>query len=436
MKIFITADFSEEGVESLKKDGHQVRLGGWGVTHEILTEDELISELGDSEVLFVGYEPVTKKVIDYSRLKIISSIRGGPHANIDVDYSTSKGIPVLYTLGREAIPVSDFTMGQIIGLLRQIVRTDRELRKGKFAAPSGEHGSEKDVIWDMSEEGPWESRKGIELNGKTLGLVGFGTIGQQVAKRAVCFGMKVIAYDPYQKDAAFIKCRVARVDLEELLKNADIISIHARSDEKNKGMIGEKEFALMKDGVYLINNARAAIIDEKVMRSALNNGKLAGVALDTFHSEPIKVDDPLLKMDNVVLTPHIAGAGLEVVYHHSNMLVDDFQKLLRGEMPVAICNPEVLKDLDLTSERSKPEKISDTVKFNEKSINYEELIRNATQRVIEKLKEGTSEKIKNGSQILTVSDVREMIDKGGKVNFNNYKLTSLAKDYIKERDIK
>ncbi len=96
-------------------------------------------------------------------------------------------IPVIYTLGREAIPVADFTMGQIIGLARQIVKTDRELRSGKFTAPAQSYGSEKDVIWDMSLEGPWESRKGIELAGKTLGLIGFGTVGQEVAKRAACF---------------------------------------------------------------------------------------------------------------------------------------------------------------------------------------------------------------------------------------------------------
>jgi len=353
MKIFITADFSQEGMKRLTDAGHEVKHCCWGATHEICTEEQLIEKLQGFDVLFVGYEPITEKVLKNTNLKIICSIRGGPRANIDVDYATKLGIPVIYTLGREAIPVADFTMGQIIGLVRQIVRTDRELRSGKFTAPAQTYGSEKDVIWDMSLEGPWESRKGIELAGKTLGLVGFGTVGQEVAKRAKGFDLKVIAHDPYQKDALFIMHRVEKVELNELCKRSDIISIHARGTEKNKGMIGQEQFSLMKDGVYFINNARAAIVDEKALREAIYSGKVAGAALDVFHKEPIRADDPFLKMDNMVLTPHIAGAGLEVVYRHSNMLCDDFFALLKGEMPKAIINPEAIGDINRFKEMGK-----------------------------------------------------------------------------------
>ncbi len=344
MKIFITADFSEEGIKRLTDAGHDVSYCCWGATHEICTEEQLIERLQGFDVLFVGYEPVPEKVLKGTNLKVICSIRGGPRANIDVDYATKMKIPVIYTLGREAIPVADFTMGQIIGLARQIVKTDRELRSGKFTAPAQSYGSEKDVIWDMSIEGPWESRKGIELGGKTLGLVGFGTVGQEVAKRAASFGMKVIAHDPYQRDSAFVQFRVEKVSLEDLCMRADVVSIHARGTEKNKGMIGDKEFSLMKQGVYIINNARASIVDEKAMREAIYSGKVAGAALDVFHQEPIRIDDPFLKMDNIVVTPHIAGAGLEVVYRHSDMLCDDFFALLKGEMPKAIINPEAIDD--------------------------------------------------------------------------------------------
>jgi len=344
MRIFITADFSQEGMKRLTDAGHDVRYCCWGATHEICTEEQLIEKLKGFDVLFVGYEQITENVIKKSDVKIICSIRGGPRANINVDYSTSRGIPVIYTLGREAIPVADFTMGQIIGLVRQIIKTDRELRSGKFTAPAQSYGSEKDVIWDMSLEGPWESRKGIELAGKILGLVGFGTVGQEVAKRATGFDMKIIAHDPYQRDAAFIKYRVEKVELDDLCRRSDIISIHARGTEKNKGMISEKEFSLMRKGVYFINNARAAIVDEQALREAVHSGKVAGVALDVFHNEPVRIDDPFLKMENTVVTPHIAGAGLEVVCRHSDMLCDDFFSLLKGEMPKAIINPEAIGD--------------------------------------------------------------------------------------------
>jgi len=411
MKITITADFCIESIKELENDGHTVNHTGWGVTHDILSEDQLIAAIGDSQALFVGYEPVTKKVIDSTGLKIICSIRGGPKANIDTDHATEKGIPVIYTLGREAIPVADFTIGQIISLVRKIVQTDRELHKGKFTSPPGEYGDETDVIWDMSEDGPWESRKGIELKGKNLGVIGFGTVGQEVAKRAVGFGMKVLAYDPFQKDSAFIKSKVSKSDLPELLKNSDIVTIHARSTESNKGMIGPKEFAMMKDGAYFINNARAAIVDEKAMRDALNSGKLGGVALDVFHEEPIKEDDPLFEKENAVLTPHIAGAGHEVVYRHSKMLVDDFRRLLKGERPKAIFNPETLEGFD-TESFAVIGKTSD-VPGAEKS----------GQRDIKP-------KIK-AAEFLTLEDIKNMLKDKREIDLNNYRLTPLAADYLK-----
>ena len=372
MRITITADFSKESIEELENDGHIVNHAGWGVTHEILEEDQLIEAIGDSEALFVGYESVTKKVINKTELKVICSIRGGPKANIDTDFATEKGIPVIFTIGREAIPVADFTLGQIISLVRKITQTDRELHDGKFTSPPGDYGSGTDIIWDMSEEGPWESRKGIELEDKTLGIIGFGTVGQEVAKRAKGFGMNVLAYDPFQKDSLFIKYRVAKSELSDVCKNSDIITIHARGTESNKGMIGSKEFSMMKDGAFFINNARAAIVDEKAMRDALDSGKLGGVALDVFHEEPIKEDDPLFVKENAVLTPHIAGAGHEVVYRHSKMLVDDFKRLLKGERPIAIFNPETLEEFKSEGKSSVSLKIIKILlkkKPNKSSIN-------------------------------------------------------------------
>jgi D-3-phosphoglycerate dehydrogenase len=343
VKILITADFSEDAVKRLKTYGHEVRLGGWGVSCELLNEDELIQEIGDSDVVMVGYEPITPRVLDETNLKVICSIRGGPQANIDIKYATKLGIPIIYTKGREAIPVADFTFGQIIGLTRRIVQTDRELRSGKFTMDPKKFGSKKDVIWDMSADGPWQSRKGIELAGKTLGLVGFGTVGQAVARRAQGFELRVLAYDPYMPEAVFQENGAIRSDLETLLRESDIVSIHVMASEKNRGMIGEKEFALMKNGAFFINNARASVVDEKAMRKAILSGKLGGAALDVHHQEPIRSDDELFSLDNVVLTPHIAGAGLEVIYRHSNMLVDDFLRLMEGKMPRAVYNPETLK---------------------------------------------------------------------------------------------
>lgn len=345
MEIYICADFSQDGIETLKAAGHTVRTGGWGYTSEILNEDELIKEIGNADVLIVGYEEVTKKVIDQTRLKVISSIRGGPRANIDVDYATKKGIPVFFTFGREALPVADFTFGQILTLTRKIARADEELRRGVFTAPAGDFGSDKDVIWDMNAEGPWQSRKGIEMEGKTIGLVGFGTVGKQVARRALGFGMNVMVYDPYQKAEVIEAADCQKVELNELLRNADIITFHAKVTDSNKGMIGKEQFDMMKDGVYLINNARAGLVQEEALREALRSGKLGGLALDVFHQEPIKRDDEYFNYPNVVLTPHIAGAGRDVIYLQSVMLVNDLLLYFAGGMPKPVVNPEVFQNM-------------------------------------------------------------------------------------------
>ena len=344
MKIFINADFSLDGIKMLEAAGHEVKTGGWGFTGEISDEDTLITDIGDASCLIVGYEPVTQKVLDSTDLKVIFSIRGGPRANIDVDYCTAKGIPVFQTLGREAVPVADFTMGQLISLTRKITQTDRELRAGKFTAPDKEYGSDKDVIWDMSEEGPWQSRKGMELEGKTIGLIGLGTVGQQVAKRAKAFGMKVIAFDPYQKEETFRQYGVERVnELEELLASAHVITVHAKVDASNQGIIGDEQFKLMRDGVFILNNARAGIFAEGALRQALRDGKLGGMALDVFHSEPIKGNDEYFNYPNVILTPHIAGAGRDVIYLQSVMIVNDLLLYLGGGMPKALVNPDVFR---------------------------------------------------------------------------------------------
>ena len=327
----------------LKAAGHTVRTGGWGYTSKILNEDELIAEIGDAEILFLGYEPVTRKVLENTHLKAIFSIRGGARANVDVDAATELGIPVFCTFGREALPVADFTMGLILSLARKIARANSELHEGVFTAPAGEFGSDKDVIWDMNPEGPWQSRKGIELEGKILGLIGFGTVGKQVAQRAKGFDLDVLVYDPYQSAEAIAAHGCTKVELNDLLRASDIISFHAKVTDANKNMISYEQFKLMKDGVFIVNTARAGLMDEEALRSTLRSGKLGGLALDVFHSEPVKRDDEYFNYPNVILTPHIAGAGRDVIYLQSVMLVNDLLLFLAGGKPRTIVDAAAYK---------------------------------------------------------------------------------------------
>lgn len=343
MEIYICADFSQDGIELLRAAGHTVRTGGWGYTSEILTEDEMIRELGNAEILFVGYEPITRKVLENSHLKAVFSIRGGARANIDVDAATELGIPVFCTFGREALPVADFTMGLILSLARKIARANAELHEGVFTAPAGDFGSDKDVIWDMNPEGPWQSRKGIELEGKTLGLIGFGTVGKQVAQRAKGFDLDVLVYDPYQSAEAIAAHGCKKVELNDLLSAADIISFHAKVSDANKNMISYEQFKLMKQGVFIVNTARAGLMDEQALRETLRSGKLGGLALDVFHAEPVKRDDEYFSYPNVILTPHIAGAGRDVIYLQSVMLVNDLMFYLAGGQPRTVVDKAVFE---------------------------------------------------------------------------------------------
>lgn len=343
MEIYICADFSQDGIEMLKAIGHTVRTGGWGYTSKILNEDELIAEIGNADILFLGYEPVTRKVLENTHLKAIFSIRGGARANVDVDAATELGIPVFCTFGREALPVADFTMGLILNLARKIARANSELHAGVFTAPAGEFGSDKDVIWDMNAEGPWQSRKGIELEGKILGLIGFGTVGKQVAQRARGFDLDVLVYDPYQSAEAIAAHGATKVELNDLLRAADIISFHAKVTDSNKNMISYEQFKLMKEGVFIVNTARAGLMDEQALRETLRSGKLGGLALDVFHAEPVKRDDEYFNYPNVILTPHIAGAGRDVIYLQSVMLVNDLMLFLAGGKPRTIVDPAAYK---------------------------------------------------------------------------------------------
>ena len=183
------------------------------------------------------------------------------------------------------------------------------------------------------------------MEGKTIGLIGFGTVGKQVARRAQGFGMNVMVYDPYQKAEAIAQAGCQKAELNDLLRNADIVTFHAKVTDSNKGMIGKEQFDMMKDGVYLINNARAGLVQEDALREALRSGKLGGLALDVFHQEPIKRDDEYFNYPNVVLTPHIAGAGRDVIYLQSVMLVNDLLLYFAGGMPRPVVNPEVFQKI-------------------------------------------------------------------------------------------
>jgi D-3-phosphoglycerate dehydrogenase len=343
MKLLITSDFDQEHFQRLGSSFEDVSLDGWGKTGYLLTEDELIEKLDGVDVLIVGYEQITRRVIEKSSLKLISSIRGGPKANIDIDAATEGGVVVTYTIGRTKYCVADHTMGLVLSLTRYISTTN-SLLKQRILTSDTKQDTDKDVIWTMEPGSPYDTYKGSELHTLTMGLVGFGEIAREVTKRARGFGMKVIIYDPYVDDELMKEYCVQSVSLDELMSQSDIVSVHCNVTPETIGLIGARELGLMKKSAIIINTARASILDKDAFYDALTKKKIGGAGLDVFHKEPLEPHDPLLDLDTVVLTPHIAGASTVLTHHHSRLVTEDVLRFVRGERPRVVANPEVYQE--------------------------------------------------------------------------------------------
>jgi D-3-phosphoglycerate dehydrogenase len=232
-----------------------------------------------------GRTKIRQPLIDVCpNLKVI--VRGGVGMdNIDVEYACSKGITVLNTPKASSASVAELAVGFMFMLGRDLYKASATMKAGK-----------------------WEKKafEGDEIGGRTLGIIGFGNIGREVAKRANALGMSVVAYDPYVKDAGGAKL----VGLDELLAESDIISLHLPKTKESACMIGKAQFEKMKTGVRIVNCARGGIVDEQALYEALTSGKVAGAALDVFAEEP-PTDWKLVQLDNVICAPHIGAATKE-----------------------------------------------------------------------------------------------------------------------------
>lgn len=289
-----------------------------------LNEDELAEEAKDADVIMVVYAKIAEKIIN-SAAKLRGIVRYGIGVdNIDLKAASKRRIPVAnvpdYCIGT----VADHAFALILALNRKLLLADNILR-------SGEYG-----IWTS----PSPKLMGVDLEGKVLGLVGIGKIGSAVAARAKGFGMKVVAFDPYIPKEIAEKLGVELVDLETLLKNADFISIHVPLTPETRGIIGEKELRLMKRTAYIINTARGPIIQEKALYKALKNGWIAGAGLDVYEKEPPDPDNPLFKLENVILTPHIAYYTKEAIWRLEMSAVEEAIRILQGKMPKNLVNKE------------------------------------------------------------------------------------------------
>ena len=268
---------------------------------------------------------------------------------MDIAAATKRGIPALFAPGRNAVAVAEYTLGLMISIARSIPITHHLLRytdELTAVSYSDKSGERKNVTseWSMDPDAPFQRFQGDELMGKTVGLVGAGFIGQEIAKRVAALGMKLIAFDPYAKADQLAKLSITSVGLDELAAQSDFVVMAAKVTPESTGLFGAKQFGLMKSGAYFINTARAALVDYEALFQALNQKKIAGAGLDVYPTEPLPGDSPFRKLTNVVLSPHLAGATREVVEHHSKMVVDDLLGLIDGKVPTRLANPSVMDE--------------------------------------------------------------------------------------------
>jgi D-3-phosphoglycerate dehydrogenase len=273
----------------------------------------------NADVLIVESDFVNGPVFDLP-LKVIGSCRGDPN-NVDVAAATAAGIPVLRAPGRNADAVAELAIALMFAVNRWVVPADHDVRAG--------------LVYSEGKI-PYQRYRAWQLAGRTVGVVGLGAVGRAAAWRFAGVGMHVLSYDPYNPEATH------NDDLEGMLADCDVVSMHAIVTPETDGLMGAAQFAAMKPGAVYINTARAMLHDTDALVGALQSGHLGGAGLDHFKGENLPTDHPLCAMSNVVLTPHIGGATYDTEANHSKLIADDVARILRGEKPVNCVNPEVL----------------------------------------------------------------------------------------------
>ena len=312
MKILIVDGLDRTAVEILRK--------GNDVDVRDLDGKGLLAAIPEYHALVVrSRTKVTKEVLSRAtRLKVVGRAGVGVD-NIDVDEATARKIVVVNAPTASTVSVAELAIGHMISLLRHLPEADRSVKAGK---------------WEKSK------LEGRELFGKTLGLLGSGRIGAEVAKRAQAFGMPVIAYDPYLPKAAASAVGIRLVDKDALFRDADVLSIHAALTPETRGLVSESELAMMRPNAILVNCARGEIVDERALAEALRARKISGAAIDVLATEPPS-GSPLLEAPNVVFTPHLGASTAEGQSRAGAIVADQVMKVLAGKRPDFVVNPKV-----------------------------------------------------------------------------------------------
>ncbi|MDA4113266.1 MAG: NAD(P)-binding domain-containing protein [Thaumarchaeota archaeon] len=313
----------DEGEKLVPVSGSEKSLGEYlGSTRQ------LISELGDAEVLAVHGAPVSDEVLGAGKnLRLLCCARGGP-VNIDIAAASRRHIPVVTAPGKNAEAVAELTVALMVMLSRNLIRAYNHVVATRVVGKDNYEGNQF---------------FGHELDGKVLGLIGFGRVGSRVARRALGFGMSVLVYDPYVDRSKVESDGVSVASLDEVLSRSDFVSLHARESKENENLMGERQFAIMKQGAFFVNTSRPSMVDEAALHASLKSGRLAGAGLDVVRYDPARPINPLVELDSTIVMPHLGGATFETTTKGAVIVAKQVERYLRGERLETVVNPEALK---------------------------------------------------------------------------------------------
>jgi len=319
MKAFSTVRLDQSYKKKIEEIVSELKVEDWIENDKLYSSEELLEKIKNEniEILICEVEVLRADFFEAVKgLKLIVCVRGNP-VNIDVEAANKANVMITSCPGRNATAVTELTIGLMIALARNVL----------FA-----HNIVQNGLW-RGLEGVVDAR-GVELEGKTVGIVGLGAIGYKVARILQVMGMKILIYDPYVSPKRVEEIGGKVVNLKDLMKESDFITIHAVYNKETKGLISEELISLMKPTAYFLNLARSRITDEKALVRALQEHRIAGAAIDVYNKEPTgRKGSPFKGFDNVITTPHIGGATKEVVIHYSEMVYDAIRDFLAGKTP-------------------------------------------------------------------------------------------------------
>lgn len=320
MGTVVIADCGYENIDVerqlIEEAGHQLKY------FQCKTEDDVIACASNADVLIVQFAPVTRKVIEHlKQCKLICRYAIGVDI-IDIEAASEHKIFVANVPDYCIDEVSNHAIAMLLSLVRKLPQISASVKEGK---------------WDYTIAKPLH-----RMLGRKLGIIGFGRIGSLVARKLNNFGMEVVTCDPWIRSEISQQDRVRKVGMDQLLEESDYITLHVPLKKETYHLISDEQFNRMKKGVMIVNTSRGAVIDEKALLRAVESGIVGGVALDVLEKEPISTDSPLMKLDNIILTPHFAWYSDDSIQLLQHSVAEEALRVLNGQFPKHLVNPEVL----------------------------------------------------------------------------------------------